>query len=330
MKSSPGNTIIEYSLIGLVALASISGLSMAGGKIAGQMDNFRQSLVGPPGSSGVAASGTTSVAGSTLQAGETITLSNGTTVTLPYSTGNMANSVEVSGVNGTTGNLLADLNALAQQLQASGDITPAQASDITALAQQGYRLAALEQKIEETFQQTGPTQAFWDATITFEGQSYTTKNIVGLLGFAPTSSVGQSPADLLQSNPDFMLETNNSYPLTRSFLEAYDQVMADGSGMTDPVVKQTITQLATEVSYLSYTMMYDYGWARNSADGYYYDYTGTTQIPLADSYKITLSDLQAQIIGDAQTYDTAITADNTVSGVTTVDSSQICSQGSGC
>ncbi len=158
MRKECGQTLGEYLLLAfLIAVVSIGAMSVFASNFSsslpGLIDNiFNGGGSGVSSSSG-AGSGTTG-ASSGLPAGVsgtdiTVTTAGGTTFTIPDYPTNLQEAVETAGGNGTTNLLLGNLESIIQELEASGELTPAQINLLKDLANQGHVLAEYQQMAED-------------------------------------------------------------------------------------------------------------------------------------------------------------------------------------
>lgn len=162
-----------------------------------------------------------------------------------YST-NLAKLVQTTGVNGSTMGLSSQLSAVAQTLLESGTVSTDEANQLTALANQGMRMALLEAQLEEASQKSTSNEAFLNSPINFNGQTYLVKDAGNLIGF---SSPNSPDADML-TNGNYMMSTSSAQPETLAFLNLYNQVAAIPE-LQNTETLAIVQKLSAQVSYLS-------------------------------------------------------------------------------
>lgn len=174
-----------------------------------------------------------------------IQLADGTNIALSAPT-DLARSIETLGANGTTLMLAQSLHALGQQLLEQGKITQAGANALSALANQGHQIAAVESAIESVAAQSGgDVDAFRNTPVTYNGQTYANgyELSVGLIG-TTNGSNGYEFA-----------------PEVDKFWSLYSDLWGAGV-MNDPGVKelvayhvQTIHNIADNTRVVGYNML---------------------------------------------------------------------------
>ncbi|HEY9687631.1 MAG TPA: hypothetical protein V6C52_11710 [Coleofasciculaceae cyanobacterium] len=233
----------EYSLAGgLVVVLTIVALSLLGG----QVNNIFASMVPKSGNAQTTATTTGNTAGSptggstTSTFPMTITLNNGKQLMVDMPT-SLKDSVATSGVNGSTSALLADFKSVTDQMLASGDLTPEQASSLAALANQGYRIAQIESLIEQVAQTAADGASFKATPVQFDGQTMTILQLNSLIGSVPSE-----PATFT----DPLSTAASSNQETLNFINLYNTALSSGA-LSNPQLQAYVGLLATEISYLS-------------------------------------------------------------------------------
>jgi hypothetical protein len=160
--------------------------------------------------------------------------------------------VTTLGANGATTIAADKIIAVARELKAQGKITDAQYNLLMKLANQGHRLGAIEKLIEDVGMDATNIRTYNFTTVTFEGRRYTVEELGDLIGYRPPSgskysSSGRAyttmPRDLL--NPAYGAQRES-----QAFIDLYSQVERSGV-LSDPTVKQIISQLSSEIIFLS-------------------------------------------------------------------------------
>lgn len=156
-----------------------------------------------------------------------LTLADSTSLHLPNYPSDIAKTITTLGANGTTKLLADSLSAVIQQLQDKGEISPEQYNRLMALANQGHRIALIEEIYEKQMEESNynGTKAN-QAMVTFEGKQIQLGKLVDRIGWLPS---GQG-----------------FRPEAGTFNNLYKKAMADGS-LKDPVARQTITILKDQI-----------------------------------------------------------------------------------
>ncbi|MCE3233888.1 MAG: hypothetical protein K0Q50_68 [Vampirovibrio sp.] len=263
VKTPVGQSMTEYVVIGAsVLVVSMGGLLLLGSTLNQQFSNMVASrpLHGPMVVAvGKAPSVPVAVSPAVLGS-KKIKLSDNTEVVLNHVGENLKKTVETAGANGATERMLADLQSLTQQLVTSGKITEAQGNDLYALANKGYQIAALERQIEDVANAARSDRSFLNTRIEYNGKQYTVEEAGELLGFAS----GVDPAKNIQRNPEYLLSLTDANSETKAFIQQYNKVMQNGS-MEDPAVKGIVSQLSSNITYLT-DIVVDVVWSIQNSD----------------------------------------------------------------
>ncbi len=188
-RAGSGQAINEMGLlISLVSVVSIGGLMYYSNQVATIYDGYgfgngnNTTLASGGGTgSGSAGGGAGGAAGSGNGAGSggavggtgTIQLSDGTMLNLGNYPTDLSKAVETTGVNGTTEQLLASLEALAASLAAEGKLTPEQTSAFTKLANLGHDVANIEEITESALAACGTDlNCVQNTPIVYNGTTY--------------------------------------------------------------------------------------------------------------------------------------------------------------
>lgn len=197
-----GQSLTEYGLIGALVIGlSLLALQMLGKSLNLSVTNMvpdRVSLQptqtaapgsGPsqnpaalPGSPGVQSPD-----------GMTLKLPNGRSLDLDIPA-DISKSIMTVGANGTTDMLASSLEALAQQLLASGEISESGSNALLNLANIAHRQAAIARLVEDVMSVGGSnTQGALVSTIQFEGKTYKLDELAGLIATGTANADGTYP-----------------------------------------------------------------------------------------------------------------------------------------
>lgn len=251
-----GQALSEYGLgIGLVALVALAGLTNLGGNLKVSLEKMLPqappplAATAPPAISPAAGSGNTGTPGAlpiAAVAGRPAAF-NGTSIIQPANfTTRMTGTVATLGANGTTFELSNQLKSMAGKMLESGEISEAEANKLYALANQGYRLAALEKLVEDASRSHSSTAAFLASSINFDGKTYTMPEVAGLIGFGTPTELRQD----IVANSNYMLETKDASPETLAFINLYHDAISSPNMQNSPA-KGVVSQLSSEISYLT-------------------------------------------------------------------------------
>jgi Flp pilus assembly pilin Flp len=249
-KGASGNALIEYTIIGAVILiAVIPSFSNLGKAFADWLDYLKGDM-----NSHIVASQQAEAAQKGLLAAKeqepepsAKATSDGSTSIKPsdYSL-NLTNVVQTIGANGATSQLAQELQALAKKMKDSGEIDQAEADKILALANQGFRLADLENLVETQSKNAGSTQAFLASSINFNGKTMSMQDVAGIIGYG-------TPTDLtedIKNDPNYMMSTQYASPETLTFLNLYNDATGV-NGIQNQEAKNVVTKLSSEIAYLT-------------------------------------------------------------------------------
>jgi hypothetical protein len=235
MKHQTGNTILEYSLIGLlIALGCMVGCLSFGKNFANAISGLktemstRNQLAIEASKNAKMLSSTNPSSGSSGTSSKLgLTSEEQTLLEQPLS-----DKLQTTGANGTTELLAKQLELLAAQLLADGKITEEQSDAILRLANQGHYMAHLESLIE---------QASGQSTVVMDGQTYSTWDLASRLGFMAIPPDGFATADVFSSD-----YTGNQEVELAKFIALYKEVMASGAA-SDPLVSSTILNASVQI-----------------------------------------------------------------------------------
>ncbi|HEY9687496.1 MAG TPA: hypothetical protein V6C52_11010 [Coleofasciculaceae cyanobacterium] len=249
-----GQGLAEYTLAGaLILLLAIPVLMLFGNNLnavfAGMLSSSDQKVaVAAPvttTSTAPTASPTSSTQGNGLTS---ITTVNGTVISLPNNPTGISKTVATSGANGTTTLLASQIESIAQQLLAAGELTPAQYSTLTALSNQGHTIAQVEAAIEKLAANSTDSVSFMAGTSQYP-------ELTGLATGEINLNIGYHTGAI---DPTLVTDPLGSIDIatgpTKVFLQLYQDALNSGA-LNDPAVKQQIDSLASEIGYLSEVAM---------------------------------------------------------------------------
>jgi len=274
-----GQILSEHGLaIALVSIASIGGLLYFQDQLQALWSGYDfgspmavaavPSLPGNGSNSGVSGNGSNGNSNSNNAGGGSgspmsIRLADGTMVDIGNYPTSLTKAIETSGINGTTEQLLASLEAMAESLAAQGKLTPEQSSAYSRLANLGHEIANVEQVVEETMAQCNSSLSCLQNTqIIYKGQAY--PNIydfqLNKLGYdegyatncssSPTGCVGrETPSThLLQQNG---ISTIGWVGSSQDFASEYVAIQSNGMLSSSPELNTIVTSLASQVLLMS-------------------------------------------------------------------------------
>ncbi len=256
-----GHSITEYAVIGfLVVLVAIPALGTLGLRLdelfahnsrgLSQADGLFSLLSGGGGGAngGVTATTTAPEGGgpnNSIAGGDSVisydqsalsSMASGLISTSVNGQDDLAAAVERVGVSGMAASRLETFNDEIDSRLASGEITAEQAGLLRRLSNQGYRIALLEQTLENV---TDP-----HAPVVFDGVTYANmKDLSARIGW-----LNDSPNEV--TNGVDILDPNyeNATPENRVFLEIYQQV---NTSLDNPETKEWVSGLAQEIIFLT-------------------------------------------------------------------------------
>ena len=138
--------------------------------------------------------------------------------------------IESAGVNGYTEALAAYLYRMSQELLAAGEIDAMQSSAIIDLANQGYRMAAIQKVIEDKAQlYLDDKKGFQDALVTFDAQTHTVQHWGYQLNTAFNETGAPTPVE------------------TMRFKTLLDNVIQGNQKIQDPTTLTILKSLGDEI-----------------------------------------------------------------------------------
>lgn len=146
---------------------------------------------------------------------------------------NLKESVTTAGANGTTNQLLLSLEAVIHDLQASGQLSPAQSDTLTKLANQGHKIAELEKEMEMLLHKNPMS----------EEDKARISHIGSLIGWGSPGVYGAPGVD---------------YYETDIFRKLYEQAVQDGT-FKDPATQEVVNLLVNQINNIANGMENAYG-----------------------------------------------------------------------
>ncbi len=259
-KRSPGKTLAEYGLIlALLVLAAVPALAFLGDQISDGMANNANSvsqadrlfgLLGAGGGGGggniaigqppdvTGANGSPPVESEGISpesmAGSAQADTMGFAAMTTSVQGDSSDLIRNSGSAGAMKALASDIDKAIDQALASGEITPAQASALRNLANQGHTIAAAEKMIEDHI-----AAGKLNEPITYKGTTY--QNAF----YMAWKEVGFDGQPMSQYEP---MEAPGAGAEMKKFQELYRDLKAQG--LMDTELGQQVTWLANEIAHI--------------------------------------------------------------------------------
>jgi len=260
-----GQGLVEYSMIGLLVLiVAMPAISLFGGDflevLRGIFSNMNQNVTAqatPLTTAQIAQTGDqkADALGGAQSAKVQITLKDGTVIQLSQYPQDLKKYVEVSGTNGTTAILLAQLDSLISQIKKTKTLNQTQVGSLQKLSTQGYRIAAVEKTIENAFKNAKSVNELSNTMITFDGQQYTITDFSWLIGWHGAVGYQSTPPDITNALDNSSTATG---PELSRFLDLYFEAEANGS-LNDPALKTVVSELSSQIAFLS-EVMEDSSW----------------------------------------------------------------------
>jgi Flp pilus assembly pilin Flp len=163
MRYARGQSLIEYaSVIGLVAVVAIGGLSLFGENLQGLLSMMQNTWTGNSSSTNITQGEVSSIAIPSLEVtgvnGSTegteasgnlrYTMANGETLDIPYPT-DLAERVDASGVNGATHAYATYLEALADTMLEAGEISSDEAAWLRKMSDGAFLIASKQKLLDD-------------------------------------------------------------------------------------------------------------------------------------------------------------------------------------
>ncbi len=205
-----------------------------------------------------------------------VTMSGGETFILDNYPSDLLQVVETAGANGATKRLLATLEQAIAAFEASGEIDSEQANELRALANQGHRMAMIEDVIYGHLnnpQNFSSGQDYRGSLLVFEGEEMTVQKLANRVGWDPQE--------------DFVVDNLYADPLTtmphagkdlKKFLALYHQAENKGA-MRNPTVHALVQDLTSKITILG-------GAVEHSVDNLAHVYDSEADVKMAFEKKI--------------------------------------------
>jgi hypothetical protein len=248
VKMKTGQALTEYTIIGLsiatIAIGSLLFLSQSVRDGFSNMLGSKKSADVAIGASPLAQSpsdmGSTDPSDSTtLSDPSPMTRIPDTPITI-YSE-DLSNSVLTSGANGTTTVLANNIQAVAAQKMAAGELSQAQYNALVDLSNQGHTLADIA-KVLESNVTSGISP---DTPVLFQGKMVTIQHLYESIGYNYNSR-----SDPLPVNP---LEANGAFPELDKFMSLYRSASQSGA-LSDPAIQTTVHEAASQIALINMSL----------------------------------------------------------------------------
>lgn len=235
LKSTSGNTLAEYGLIGTgVLVACVAGFMLLGsginqfaGKVKHDMRSKRTSAI--------------SVTAYMKEHPEIRNLGPLTSVDMDLLQEPLAQRTQTAGANGTVTTLTRQLAYIARKQLANGEIDGTQYQQLMDLANQGHKMASFQKIVADTLASCGgDPNACKNKILPYNGKEYNFTDVYTSLGYNGSSM----PKNFLQSNPD------NSGGELRAYLMRYQLALKSG-GLDSPEAKATVDSASIQISMAS-------------------------------------------------------------------------------
>lgn len=148
--------------------------------------------------------------------------------------------LQTIGANGTTLMLAQQIATVAQRLKDEGKISETQYAELMALANQGHKMAAIQEKLAVAVDMAGGDfQKFSEVKFMVDGKEYTAPDLYNLIGF-----MGPTPQSAELKDP--LLNGDTGEPDSNQLLTLYKAALASGA-LNDPEAKSTVDSAATQI-----------------------------------------------------------------------------------
>jgi|GEM_PF-1048720 len=238
-----GNSIPEYAVIALflifISLAGIqllsANLNTAMAKVRDDMKTHQQAaqsvLAAEQAAAAAAASGA-SGSGAGLTAAQAALLQQ-----------SLADKIQTTGANGATELLANQLTAAAELLLQQGKIDASQYDILMQLANQGHRIAAIQDLISNALATAnGDVNVFNNMTLYFDGGTYTATQLSQMIGTEAYPEVLTNTNILSLDASDTSLVD----PELAKFITLYNQALSSGA-LSDPTALSTVTSASQQI-----------------------------------------------------------------------------------
>jgi len=294
-----GNAIVEYVMPGaLVLVGSISLIAAIGAGLNGQFGTIKKDMSSKISAAQAQENLHNMQKNAFEAAASAATKTGGTSGNGAAPSANMAGLkpddiakiIQTAGANGATETLADALTKYAEQLKASGNLTPDQANILAKLANEGHNLAGAEKALQDAV-------SGGQGTVNYNGKSYSVSDFSAQFGMTNGIS-GVSGMSSANANPQMA-----------PFLSLYEQAKSSGA-MNDSAVSNQVSYLSQQITALSELAKTNIAQGVSQTDQSY----AYTTANAGGSYGMGL---------------TAAPDGTSISGQTHSDSSGICAAGSG-
>jgi len=261
-RAGSGQSLAEYGLVAiLVGVASIGSLVLLGGSLSNALQNIWPQA--PASSQQIDASEPSTTPVETLMEKGVevngpdvmVKLASGTVITVKNFALNMDQSrdlISTTGANGATRLQASQLVALADQLQAAGELTPNEATTLKELANQGFKIAQIEEIVEKAIANSSSTAEFATTPVTFNGRTYTNANDLVSQNIGFEAWLGYEGEPITSLDPFMDAATGGrTRPETELFQKLYQEALSQPGVQAIPEVQSIIETLGTQILYTS-------------------------------------------------------------------------------
>jgi hypothetical protein len=234
--SQAGNTTVEYSMVGgLVLVASLGILILLGDSLNVAVGSVRSDITNK------AFGAWFENSMGRVEANNVVTLGNGQIIERPDAGATITEAVQTTGGSGSTLAAAEQLLALTTYLSRVGLLDEEQQASLSDLANQGLRIARMQELIESSYNAAGKDWSVVDHTIVkFEGQEYYVGELAQRIGWEGNDSNSDLPFKL---NPEGGQAIN-------AFKELRAKVEQNGS-LNHPDIRAFVDQKFTNVVFVS-------------------------------------------------------------------------------
>lgn len=232
-----GNTIMEYTLIGLLLIIfCIASMQIVGNNFNLAIANIRDDMAGHK---------QNAIAVMSIKNGQLSGYhSTLTKIQLEQLQMSFSNKLQTTGVNGSTAILANQIASAAALSLSEGKIDQSQYNALMELANQGHKMAKIEAMVENALKlANGDIGVFNKTTFVIDGKTYTANQLANSVG-----SLSLNPGNLGDQS---ILNAANAIPQAemQQFLNLYNQAVSNGA-LSDPLINSTVQSASTQIAML--------------------------------------------------------------------------------
>lgn len=236
----PGQGLVEYSLIGSLAVIAIVATLFMSNSLRDVLNGFNGSMTyNKKEHAAKLALITTAAQKPSSQALSQLTAVNGN-----LDSAQLSQTIATAGANGTTAMLADAIKAAARQQLLDKAITQSQYNNLIALANKGYYLGALQGGVESAAEGLKRGDNIKDITVNVNGERKSVYDIWGEIGYS--NEPNEIPTDI--SNP---LDRPRS--ALGDFLDTYSAVQKSGA-LNNPALNEKISTLSSQIVQINSAM----------------------------------------------------------------------------